>query len=95
MAKATRIVVHFDDGTSHDIDVAKTGSIFLKESKAKKCGHNPPYNKPPKAASTNDTTTTTFAAMSTTETGGDEGGTGDVGLQGDTCYLINGVIVCP
>jgi hypothetical protein len=67
----------------------------LKESKAKKCGHNPPYNKPPKAASTNDTTTTTFAAMSTTETGGEEGGTGDVSLQGDTCYLINGVIVCP
>ena len=95
MAKATRIVVHFDDGTTHDIDVEKTGSIFLKESKAKKCGHNPPYNKPPKTASTNDTTTTTLAAMSTGETGGDAGGTGDVGLQGDTCYLINGVIVCP
>lgn len=89
MAKATKIVVYFDDGTTHEIQADKAGSIFLKESAAKKCGHNPPYGKPPKSAST------TLSAMSTTEASGETGGATTAEAQGGTCYMINGVIVCP
>jgi hypothetical protein len=79
MPKATKFVVHFDDGSTYEIPANGTGSIFVNEEKAKKCGHNPPYKKPPKKNGTTDTSTTEpeMAAM--------EG----------ACYLVNGVIVCP
>ena len=81
MPKATKIVIHFDDGTSYDIDPASAGSIFTSEAKAKKCNHNPPYGKPPKGGGTAGGGT---AADTTTA----------AALEG-TCYFINGVIVCP
>jgi hypothetical protein len=86
MVKATKIVVYFDDGSTHEVQADKASSVFLKESAAVKCGHNPPYGKPPKS------TSTTLSAMSSTETGGDET---TVNAQAGTCYMINGVIVCP
>ena len=87
MAKATKIVVYFDDGSTYEVQADQVGSIFLKETAAVKCGHKPPYGKPPKDE------TTTFAAMSTTETGGTAGG--DATAQGTGCYLVSGVIICP
>lgn len=85
MAKPTKIVVYFDDGTSIDIPAQGVGSIFMSEGKAKKCGHNPPYGKPPHAA-----------AAGTTETSGTaDGGTVSLMDTGESCYIINGVIVCP
>ena len=86
MAKPTKIVVHFDDGTTTDIPAKGVGSIFMNENKAKKCGHNPPYKKPPKKDSADDAPT--LLAMSTT---GDTEDDGDA----DNCYVVNGVIVCP
>ena len=83
MAKPTKIVVHFDDGTTTDIPAQGVGSIFMSEAKAKKCGHNPPYGKPPHAAAT--------ATGETAETGG----TVSAMDTGDNCYIVNGVIVCP
>jgi hypothetical protein len=87
MPKATKLVVHFDDGTTYEIPAEGTGSIFLNEIKAKKCGHNPPYGKPPKKTNGNADTSGTLSLMS------DEpvAATADTG----TCYLINGVVVCP
>jgi hypothetical protein len=87
MAKPTKIVVHFDDGTTTDIPAEGVGSIFMSEGKARKCGHNPPYGKPPHAnpgnaggnAGESGTTDTTVSLMDT----------------GESCYIINGVIVCP
>jgi hypothetical protein len=94
MPNPTKIVVHFDDGTTYDIPADSTGSIFLTENKAKKCGHNPPYGKPPQKDNGSTSSTMLFAAADTT-TGGDvtamEGEAEDSG----TCYMINGVIVCP
>lgn len=82
MPKPTKVVVHFDDGTTLEIPAQGTGSIFLNEEKAKKCGHNPPYGKPPKnnGVSADSTTTTDTTTMSTLEAG---------------CYILNGVVVCP
>lgn len=88
MAKATKIVVYFDDGTTYEIDPNTSSSIFLKESAAVHCGHNPPYGKPPKKE------TATLTAMSTTA-GGAESGGGNGDATAGQCYLINGVIVCP
>jgi hypothetical protein len=63
MAKVTRITLHFDDGTSYEVDPATGGSIFVNEGKAQKCGHRPPWKKPPQ-----DEETSTMAT--TEETGG-------------------------
>lgn len=79
MANVTKIVIEFDDGTTQNVDPTQYTSIFVGESKAKKCGHNPPYDKPPKNG--NGTTTTAMASTTEEETGG--------------CYYVNGVIVCP
>jgi hypothetical protein len=85
MAKPTKIVVHFDDGTTTDIPAQGVGSIFMNEGKARKCGHNPPYGKPPHGTgnaggavgtAASDDTLTAMAA-------------------GEQCYIVNGVIVCP
>jgi hypothetical protein len=100
MPKATKIVVHFDDGSTYTIPVNGTGSIFLNEGKAVKCGHKPPYGKPPKngtAEATGDTATlslmstesTTSATSDTTDT------SDDAQLMEGSCYVINGVVVCP
>ena len=84
MAKPTKIVVHYDDGTTTDIPAQGVGSIFMNEGQARKCGHNPPYGKPPQANGG-----VNAAAADTTATG-------DVSLMaGESCYIINGVIVCP
>lgn len=87
MAKPTKIVVHFDDGTTTDIPAKGVGSIFMNEAKAKKCGHNPPYGKPPHAA----------AGNAGGNAGGSESESGTMSLMdtGESCYIINGVIVCP
>lgn len=73
MPQATKVVIHFDDGSTYEVQAASFGSLFTSEAKAKKCGHNPPYGKPPGA------------------------GAGAVAAADDsgTCYLINGVIICP
>lgn len=90
MAKITKVVLHFDDGNTHNVDPASASSIFLNEAAAVKCDHHPPYGKPPGSS-------TTFSALSTTTEGGSTGGSGGTGAtpQGETCYEINGVIVCP
>jgi hypothetical protein len=87
MAKPTKIVVHFDDGTTTDIPAQGVGSIFMNEGKAKKCGHNPPYGPPPHS----------HAGGSGAGGGGGSGGSGSdaVTLMSGSCYMVNGVIVCP
>lgn len=61
MPKATKIIIHFDDGTTHEVDPGRSGSIFFNEGKAEKCGHRPPWEKPPKEGTT---------MVATTEAGG-------------------------
>lgn len=82
MAKPTKIVVHFDDGTSYETPAQGVGSIFMNEGKARKCGHNPPYGPPPKKDK---------SAGSAAEAGGDM----TLMDTGDNCYIVNGVIICP
>lgn len=91
MPKATKLVVHFDDGSTHEIPANGTGSIFLKEEKAKKCGHNPPYEKPPKKSDGSVTNTSTMSLMADTTTEPEPEPEPEEG----SCYEINGVIVCP
>lgn len=83
MPKATKIVIEFDDGTKHVVDPARAGSLFTSEAAARKCGHNPPYGKPPKSTGNNADTLSV------------EGDSTTAALEGPTCYWINGVIVCP
>ena len=89
MPKATKIVVHFDDGSMYEVPVDKFGSLFTSEAKAKKCGHNPPYGKPPKSGSSTDSAT--VGLMSTSET---TDSTEMQAMEG-ACYWVNGVIICP
>ena len=86
MAKPTTILIIYDDGTTTDIPAKGVGSIFMNENKAKKCGHNPPYGKPPKKEDAGNTST--LMAMSTTADEEEDAVAG-------SCYMVNGVIVCP
>lgn len=92
MPKATKIVIEFDDGTVYDIDPSNAGSIFTSEASAKKCKHDPPYDKPPKPPKKKDADTGggTASLMSTADTTNAAGA-----AEGGGCYIVNGVIVCP
>lgn len=90
MPKATKIVIEFDDGTVYDIDPSQAGSIFTSEASAKKCKHDPPYDKPPKPPKKKDADNGgTVSLMSTADS------TAAATLEEGTCYIVNGVIVCP
>ena len=80
MATVTKIVVHFDNGTTQEIPMAGMTSLFVNEAAAVKCGHNPPYKQPPTGGDSS---------------GGGGGGGGVSTMEGGTCYYWNGVIVCP
>jgi hypothetical protein len=89
MPKATKVVVHFDDGSMYEVPIEKFGSLFTNEAKAKKCGHKPPWGSPPKSGG--ETDTATMSLMSTESTTSD-----DSTQEGETtCYWVNGVIICP
>ena len=92
MPKATKIVVHFDDGTTYEVAADKFGSLFMSEAKAKKCGHNPPYGKPPKNGSSTDSAT--LGLMSTSESTEPADSTETQVMEG-ACYMVGGVIICP
>lgn len=83
MPRATKIVIHFDDGSTHEVDPSKYGSIFSNEARARGCNHNPPYGNPPQNSGSGSTTT----LMSSTTAEGDTD-------AGGGCYYINGVVVC-
>jgi hypothetical protein len=89
MPKATKVVVHFDDGSTYEVPADKFGSLFVNEAKAKKCGHKPPWGKPP--TSSGDSDTATLSLMSTGES---TEPAADSTMEG-SCYLIGGVVVCP
>ena len=76
MAKATKILIVFDDGTTFETDATKVGSLFTSQQQAERCKHFPPYGKPPEK----DADTTITSAAEPTE---------------GSCYIINGVVVCP
>lgn len=87
MAEVAKVLIIFDDGTTHEVLPGEASSIFLNEDAAKKCGHKKPWKDPPKKGST---ATTTFAAMSESGTTGGTAGT----QGGTTCYYVNGVVIC-
>ena len=90
MPQATKIVVHFDDGSTFEIDPATTSSIFIGEANAKKCGHRPPWRTPGNGSpSTGNLAETTDAAAASTDS------TEAARLLGGSCYYVNGVIYCP
>jgi hypothetical protein len=92
MAKPTKIVVYFDDGTQTEIPVGGMSSVFLRENAAVKCGHRPPYKKgPPPKNGNGDSTVGAMTLMATADDTESRSGDGD----GDACYYINGIIVCP
>lgn len=78
MAKATKILIVFDDGSTYETDASKVGSVFTSQQQAERCKHFPPYGKPP--AKNGET-----ATLAATE---------EVPLEG-SCYIINGVVICP
>jgi hypothetical protein len=91
MPQATSIVINFDDGSTYEVDAASVGSLFLREDAAVQCGHKPPYGKPPSGGDTVDSSVDSTTATSEESTVDSAFTTEDAG----TCYLINGVIICP
>lgn len=71
MAKLTKLVLHFDDGTTHEVQDTYT-AVYKNEGRAKKAGEmGPPWLEPPAPRGKDD------------------------GLNGGSCYMHNGVVVCP
>ena len=88
MPKPTKIVIYFDDGSTYETPTDKFGSLFIGQASAEKCKHYPPYGKPPgqsRDSQSSDTASTDSTTALSAEAGAMEG----------SCYLINGVIVCP
>ena len=94
MPKPTKLVVYFDDGSTYEIPADGTGSIFIGEEKAKKCGHKPPYKKPPKSATTEAQPLTLMSATDSTAADTSDGDPEAQVMEG-ICYIVNGVVVCP
>ena len=94
MPTPNRIVVYFDDGSSQEINVRGMSSVFFRENAAVKCGRKPPYKQgqPPKGG---DSSTSTLSAMSSTSGTSSDTTTANAMADGETCYWINGIIVCP
>lgn len=94
MPKATKVVVHFDDGSTYEVPIDKFGSLFTNEAKARKCGHKPPWGNPPNSGGGGGSTdTATLGLMSTGES---TTPTDDSTQEGETsCYLVGGVVICP
>lgn len=85
MAKATRIVVWFDDGSWYEINPGGIGCTFMSEAIAASHGHHPPFQVPGPASPikgpfSGPVSTDTVAAVDDTA---------------GTCYYVNGVVVCP
>jgi hypothetical protein len=79
MAKATKILIVFDDGTTFETDASKVGSLYTSQQQAERCKHFPPYGKPPEKSG--ETSTMTTMAAEAPEEG--------------SCYVVNGVVICP
>jgi hypothetical protein len=90
MATPTKIVVYFDDGTTTEIPVRGMSSVFLKENAAVKCGHRPPYKQGPPPNGASGGSMTTEMTLMATDDGESRSGEG-----GESCYYVNGIIVCP
>ena len=90
MAKATKVIIVFDDGTTFDVAASSAGSVFLNEKAAVNCGHRPPYNKPPK-----DPSVAMLQPLTATAEGGAVTAAAATTEEGTACYMVNGVIVCP
>ena len=59
MAKQlSKIVLHFDDGSTYTVEPGNGKSIFTSEARARRCGYEPPYGKEPTAGTTESTTRT-------------------------------------
>ena len=56
MPTPTRMVIHFDDGTSMEIPLVGMSSVFMNEAAAVKCGRRPPYQQGPPPDETTVTT---------------------------------------
>lgn len=84
MPNPTKIVVHFDDGSTTDIDAAGVGSIYFNEPSAIASGHNPPYRTSQNGSSGSEVN----SLMSTTDDASADESDG-------SCYYVNGMIVCP
>lgn len=78
MPTPTKIVVHFDDGTSREIPVGGMSSVYFNEAAARRAGREWRQETPPG-----------------TRNGGDNGGDVAAMADGESCYYVNGVIVCP
>jgi hypothetical protein len=85
--KATKLVVHFEDGSTTEIPAAGVGSVYLDAAKAKKDGKKVGNECPG------------FACKLEVGHEGDcdfRQPVGDVAtMEGGSCYIINGMVVCP
>lgn len=79
MASLSKIVLHFADGSTHDVQPGAGKSIYTHEQRARKCGHEVPPK--PENAQAGRATNDAGATLSATAAGG-------------KCYWVNDVLVC-
>ena len=81
--KLTRIVLEFDDGTTHVVEQGYS-AVYKSPERAKRANEREPWKEPPGQSG---------SRRSRLDRGKDDSsGDGDTGTN---CYKINGVIVCP
>lgn len=83
MAKLSRIVLYFDDGTEHEV-VEGYNAVYTSARRAERANEKAPWDDGPprgrgKGASKRD--------MGKDDSNGD--------LEPQRCYMLNGTIICP
>lgn len=84
MPELTKIVLHFADGSTHEVTPGAGKSLFTTEGRGRKCG----YKIPPKPANSQDAqapSTDDDVARATMLASSDDSG---------KCYWVNNVLVC-
>ena len=86
MPELTKIVLHFADGSTHEVTPGTGKSLFTSEGRGRKCGYTIPPKppKPPKSQDAQAPSADDEAAATMLSSSDDSG----------KCYWINNVLVC-
>ncbi|HEU5209623.1 MAG TPA: hypothetical protein VFU06_09440 [Longimicrobiales bacterium] len=86
MARLAKIVLHFDDGTTHEVD-RRYSAVYRNAERARRANEKgPPWDKPPHERGSN-------AGNPDVRDMGKDDSSNDLDPQ--RCYEINGTIICP
>lgn len=84
MAKLAKIVLHFDDGSEHEVEPGYT-AVYANAARAKRANEKEPWDKEPPRG----------RGRSRGRDMGKDDAPGSIDFNPQRCYMINDTIICP